>query len=500
MDPVSPLSNVPSCYPHIPTQARLARKAGQPSLHANFMARPALIESVSSECSSGFDNRRMENDREDDMAQKQICFVVMGFGKKTDYPTGRVIDLDKSYQYIIKPAAEEAGLNCVRADEIIHSGTIDVPMYEQLLTADVVVADVSTSNCNAFYELGVRHALRPYTTITIAEEKMVFPFDVNHIAIRKYQHLGEGIDFGEVMRMKAALKEAIQTIASKPTDDSPVYTFLKDLHPPVRGMMKEAVPKSAAAGIVKESPTVQPADQDSTKTTTVSTLMTQAQTAMDKSDFLTAKSLLAVVKGMLPNDPYVSQKLALATYKSKLPSPTQALKDAHAILTELNPEISTDTETLGLWGAVHKRLWEIAGDRSYLDISIFAYEKGFYLKNDYYNGINLAYLFNVRAAVSDVPDSIADFVLAQRTRKRVLTICDSLLHSGHELPGQEEYWVRASMAEAWLGLGDAAKSQESLNAAFALEPKPSQWMQDSATEQLHKLSNLLASSPLKKVS
>jgi hypothetical protein len=426
------------------------------------------------------------------MVDKQVCFVVMGFGKKTDYPTGRVIDLDKSYHYIIKPAAQEAGLTCVRADEIIHSGTIDVPMYEQLLTADVVVADVSTSNCNAFYELGVRHALRPHTTITIAEDKMVFPFDVNHIAIRKYQHLGEGIDFGEVMRMKAALKEAIQTIASKPTDDSPVYTFLKDLNPPVRGA-KEAALKSAVEGIGQKPPI----GQASISSATVSTLMTQAQTAIDNSDFLTAKSLLAVVRGMLPNDPFVSQRLALATYKSKVPSPTEALKDAHAILVELNPEISTDTETLGLWGAIHKRLWEVTGDHSYLDIAIFAYEKGFYLRNDYYNGINLAYLLNERAAVSDIPDSVADFVLAQRTRKRVLAICNSLLDAGRQFPDQEEYWIRATMAEAWLGLGDAAKSQESLDSAFALASSPSQWMRNSTSEQLRKLSQLLAASPLK---
>src|SRR3984885_6659363 len=143
------------------------------------------------------------------MGEKQICFVVMGFGEKTDYPTGRVIDLDKSYRYIIKPAAEEAGLNCVRADEIIHSGTIDVPMYEQLLTADVVVADVSTSNCNAFYELGVRHALRPYTTIVIAEDGIkTFPFDVNHVLVRQYHHLGEDIGFDEVMRFRGQLTNA----------------------------------------------------------------------------------------------------------------------------------------------------------------------------------------------------------------------------------------------------------------------------------------------------
>ena len=119
------------------------------------------------------------------------CFVVMGFGKKTDYRSGRVLNLDKSYKNIIKPAVIAAGYECIRADEIQHAGNINVPMYEQLLDADVVVADVSTYNENAFYELGVRHALKPFTTITIAEDKLVFPFDIGQIAIRQYHHLGK---------------------------------------------------------------------------------------------------------------------------------------------------------------------------------------------------------------------------------------------------------------------------------------------------------------------
>ena len=46
---------------------------------------------------------------------EETCFVVMGFGKKTDYQSGRTLDLDKSYRNIIKPAVEEAGLKCIRA-------------------------------------------------------------------------------------------------------------------------------------------------------------------------------------------------------------------------------------------------------------------------------------------------------------------------------------------------------------------------------------------------
>ena len=70
----------------------------------------------------------------------------MGFGQKTDLATGRVLDLDKSYRNIIKPAVTAAGYDCVRADEIQHSGVIDVPMYEMLFAADLVVADLSTAN------------------------------------------------------------------------------------------------------------------------------------------------------------------------------------------------------------------------------------------------------------------------------------------------------------------------------------------------------------------
>jgi hypothetical protein len=176
---------------------------------------------------------------------KKNCFVAMGFGKKTDYQSGRILDLDKSYHYIIKPAAEAAGLDCKRSDEISHSGLIDIPMYDQLLTADVVIVDISTSNANAFYELGVRHALRPGTTITIAEDKMVFPFDVSHLAIRKYHHLGEGIDFGEVVRMKTELTEAIQSVLKNPQKDSPVYTFFADLEPPIRKQIGQSVARSA---------------------------------------------------------------------------------------------------------------------------------------------------------------------------------------------------------------------------------------------------------------
>jgi hypothetical protein len=424
--------------------------------------------------------------------EKKTCFVVMGFGKKTDHTTGRVLDLDKSYRNIIKPAAIAAGLECKRADEIMHSGIIDVPMYQQLLAADVVVADISTYNCNAFYELGVRHALRPYTTITIAEDQMVYPFDVNHIAVRKYRHLGEGIDYDEVQRMQAELTKAMEIIAAKPADDSPVYTFIRGLRPPKIEEEKKDNPALAAA---MAAPMPQNAEANNP---TISVLMGQAEAAISKSDFITAKSLLTVVKTMMPTEVYVVQRLALATYKSKLPAPEQAAHEACNILKELRPEITTDTETLGLWGSVHKLLWQLTEKREHLDTAIAALEKGFYLKNDYYNGINLAYLLNVRSKISDVGNAVADYVLAQRTRRQVLLLCETQMTSGRAL--QDTYWILATMAEAYLGIEDEGKSDEYLAKAFALQPEPALWMKESTKTQLNNLAKLLENPPLARLS
>jgi hypothetical protein len=167
------------------------------------------------------------------------CFVVMGFREKTDPISGKTFDLDKSYRILIKPAVEAAGATCVRADEIVHAEVIDVPMYEQLLQADLVVADLSTLNANAFFELGVRYALRPRATVAIAESGFKNPFDTNHIVTLPYEHLGKGIDAEEAERFRAKLTEVCRTVLSNQRIDSPVYTFIRDLQPPaVRGAIQ----------------------------------------------------------------------------------------------------------------------------------------------------------------------------------------------------------------------------------------------------------------------
>lgn len=404
----------------------------------------------------------------------------MGFGVKVDYKTNRSLDLDKTYK-IIKRAVEGAGLECIRADDIVHSGVIDKPMYENLLEADVAIADLSTSNENAIYELGVRHALKARTTIVIAEKQFKFPFDLGHIVIRHYEHLGTGIDYDEALRLENELTAAIKTISADDNVDSPVYTFLPELTQPT---LRAAAARAAAA-----PPAAATADNP-----TFTVLLDAFRAARKAGDFLLAKTYLAKLRESRNDDPYLIQQHALATYKSRQPNAVAALVEAKQILEALQPRKSGDAETLGLWGAIHKRLWEETQDRKALDEGVWAYERAFVMKLDHYTGINCAYMLDDRARVqADPAEATADHVIAHRIRRRVLDFVDDALKgmprdSTGNVSVEEKYWLEATRVEAMMGLGDPqfARARDDL---FANAPED--WMRKATEEQLGKLATRL---------
>ena len=89
----------------------------------------------------------------------QRAFIVMPFGRKKA-PDGTEIDFDRVYDDLIRPAVEAAGLVSHRADAERRAGSIHADMFQELLLAELVVADLTIDNPNVWYELGVRDALR----------------------------------------------------------------------------------------------------------------------------------------------------------------------------------------------------------------------------------------------------------------------------------------------------------------------------------------------------
>jgi len=407
---------------------------------------------------------------------KKTCFVIMGFGEKTDFQANpqRVLDLNRTFEDIIQPALSDCGVECIRADKIIHSTVIDKPMYEQLFDAELVIADLTTSNANAIYELGVRHALRPHATIVMAEKGFAFPFDLSHLSILKYEHLGKEIGFREVMRVRDELKKRIPALIDRGETDSPVFLFL----PSLQG--KDAPPPPA--------PTTAP--QDAKSFADLMESVKQAKTEVrEPADWLVVVAVLNRLKKLQPTDSYIIQQLALATYKSKQPDALQSLQKARSILEALAPETSCDAETVGLWGSIHKRLWEVGKQPDDLDRAIRAHARGYFIKNDCYNGINFAFLLNARAVRSEGDDATADRVVARRIRGEVLALCDAALASG-TLKDEDTFWANATKVEALLGLARTAESDALKQQIIAKQPPPPRWMIDSMNDQLVKLAAL----------
>jgi tetratricopeptide (TPR) repeat protein len=100
------------------------------------------------------------------------AFVAMPFGIKED------IDFNAVFRELIKPALEGAGFEVFRADEEMRAGNIRMDMFQELLLADLVVADLSIDNSNVWYELGVRHALRKRGVVQITCRRDQMPFDL----------------------------------------------------------------------------------------------------------------------------------------------------------------------------------------------------------------------------------------------------------------------------------------------------------------------------------
>src|SRR6478752_3639576 len=145
----------------------------------------------------------------------------MPFGTKTD-AAGRVTNFDKVYQNIIVPAVTQAGLEPVRADEEKIGGTIHKPMFERLMLCHYAVADITGANPNVFYELGIRHAMRPRSTVIIFAAGTILPFDIALLRGIPYQTNEQGVP-SDPASCVAAISKQLREAKENPHDDSPLF-------------------------------------------------------------------------------------------------------------------------------------------------------------------------------------------------------------------------------------------------------------------------------------
>jgi tetratricopeptide (TPR) repeat protein len=147
------------------------------------------------------------------------AFIIRPFG------TQREINFDEVERVLIAPALDRLGIGGRTTIEIVEAGNIRIDMFQRLLTADLVVADLSIHNANVFYELGIRHALCDRHTFMLRCREDTFPFDLQTDRYFEYSKEAPSASL-------AALVEAIRRTMDSTKTDSPVFLALPNLRAP----------------------------------------------------------------------------------------------------------------------------------------------------------------------------------------------------------------------------------------------------------------------------
>jgi hypothetical protein len=103
------------------------------------------------------------------------CFFISPIGSAE---SAERVASNKLLKFIIEPVLKRCGYkNPVRADQITQPGVVTSQIFTKLWNDDLVIADLSGSNPNVFYELAVRHIARKPCVLTIRKSERL-PFDV----------------------------------------------------------------------------------------------------------------------------------------------------------------------------------------------------------------------------------------------------------------------------------------------------------------------------------
>lgn len=170
------------------------------------------------------------------------AFIVRPIGLKQG------VDFDRVEDLLIRPALQKIGVTGGTTAEIVEQGNIREDMFRLLVTADLVIADVSIHNANVFYELGIRHGLRPNATFMLRANIDEFPFDLRTDRYLSYDQTNPAARIDD-------LAGALKATMDSSRIDSPVYQVLPNLKAPdpavlrvVPGEYRETVEQAESAG------------------------------------------------------------------------------------------------------------------------------------------------------------------------------------------------------------------------------------------------------------
>jgi hypothetical protein len=351
----------------------------------------------------------------------------------------------------------------------MESGLIDVSMFALIYRADIVIADITTLNPNAMYELGVRHSLKKRPTIIVNDENSPIPFDIAHNRNFSVEHDTDNLPTKELHKNIDTLSDLISKVLTDDVVDSPTYTFMPELSEPL--IPEEVIEK--LIGDLKSR-------EDS-----IYALATQAQKLKGESKFSAAIPYWDKLIEKCPGEAFYIQQKALCTYKQSVGRQIKPYTDALTILEQLKENY--EPETCGLRGSINKRLFLLTHDIAYLEGAINNYQYGWH-QDDYYTGENLATCYLLKSEVSKTTQDQNGFkFMAMQIYQKIIPILENDTTAG------DKKWPYATMSNSKFAIDELSSAAE-YEQKF-LDCKPEDWEK----ETFYEIKEIIKSSKLEKL-
>ena len=403
------------------------------------------------------------------MTNTPLCFVLMPFGIKAN-ADGSMINFDRVYQDLIAPAVRNAELAPLRADQEVTGGIIHKPMFERLILCPFAIADLTTANANVYYELGVRHAFKPFSTVQIIAEGSRLPFDVQMLRTIPYSLGADGVpDPAKAPATSSAITTFLKE-ARKGAKDSPIFQLIDDLAVPdlkhlKTDVFRDQVDYSEKVKVKLADARRSPQKADAVRAVEQDLGKIAELDAGVAIDLMLSYRALSAWEDMVKLIQQFSEPLAQTVMvREQLGLALNRLKrrdEAQQVLQKLIVERGPSSETCGILGRVYKDQWEDATKsgntllaRGYLDKAIKMYLQGFEADwRDAYPGINAITLMELRNPPDDRRKKLAPIVRYAAQRKIEI--------------GKPDYWDYATLLEWAVLEGDQETAMQSLGDALA---------------------------------
>lgn len=165
------------------------------------------------------------------------CFVILPYPASEEAASGP--DFDAVYEELIRPVIEDLNLDLIRADRVSRSGLIHKEMIENLLEADVVIADVTLGSPDVFFELGIRQTARRAGTVILRHAKSAVPLPISGLRALDYElEARGGISRQQVIEdCRILLRTHVKNSLDNPSTDSLVHTLMPGMEVSLPGRL-----------------------------------------------------------------------------------------------------------------------------------------------------------------------------------------------------------------------------------------------------------------------